>query len=299
MEQSYSGLSLCKNCFTEQFEGRVKKANREFGLLRRGDRIAVGVSGGKDSGAMLYTLNKLCKKIGDIELIPVLVDEGIIGYRDKSAECARALCELLGLDLVEKSFAQEFGLSMDDIAARERKRPSCSYCGVLRKRVLNKTAQELGANKIAVGHTADDVAQTFLMNLLRNEPARIARFGSANGFERESSSRRITPLIYCLEEECALYCGLQEIPFHAPKCPYSVEAFRGEAEDFLNELEKKHLGAKYNVVNAFLSIKNALEFAEKEKLKKEERSQCTCISCGQPSSKKLCKACELLAELRE
>jgi len=84
----YANIDLCGLCFTCLFERRVWKANREFKLFKRGDRVVVGVSGGKDSSAMLFVLSKMAGQIG-FEILPVLVDEGIEGYRDKTLEKAR------------------------------------------------------------------------------------------------------------------------------------------------------------------------------------------------------------------
>ncbi|MBI5229618.1 TIGR00269 family protein [Candidatus Micrarchaeota archaeon] len=301
MEQRYSALSLCKNCFLELFEKRVKKANRDFGLLRRGDRIAVAVSGGKDSAAMLYSLNGLSKKIGEIELMPVLVDEGIVGYRNLAMEKAGELCELLDLSLEVRSFKKEWGLSLDEMIKKrnekELKEGACTYCGVFRKWVLNKAARELEANKVAIGHNADDFAQTFLMNLMRNEPERLKRFGPLSGIEeQELFVRRIKPLIYCLEKECALYAELKGIPYYVGECPYSGEAFRGIVKNFLNEAENKYPGVKYNILSSFLSIKKELSAGNKSE-SSEKRKPLICEKCGHHSSSKICKACEFLEDL--
>ncbi len=164
IEVRYASANYCKNCFLEYFEKRVKKANYDFKLARRGDVIAVGVSGGKDSTAMLHALCKLAREIGEITLVPILVNEGIRGYRDETAEKAREACERFGLELREYSFEKEYGLTLDSATAFEkRKHPACSYCGVWRKALLNKAALEVGANKLAIGHNADDTVQTFLM----------------------------------------------------------------------------------------------------------------------------------------
>lgn len=308
---AYAGTHLCAKHFNEFFEGKVRKANREFEVLRRGDRVVVAISGGKDSAAMLYALHSLAQKIGAIQLFPVLIDEGIAGYRGKAAEKARKLCKKLGLKLIIISFKKEYCLSLDQIIAKRNRKWSeegkrtkaCSYCGVLRKHALNKAAQKLNANKLAIGHNADDTAQTFLMNLLRNEPQRIARFGLAEG-ESESQDEndqaapvpRVRPLIYCTERECALYCMLNKLPFHLGGCPYAGEAFRGIVKDFLNDAEAKYPGVKLNCLRSFLTLRARL--ASKSEAKK--RTLKKCVECGQPSSgNSLCKACELLAVLNK
>src|SRR3989338_1940670 len=112
---SYSKQDLCKNCFNEQFEQRVWKANHDFELVMRGDVIAVGISGGKDSAAMLFILHKMAKRIGEVTLKPILIDEGIEGYRNVAAQNAVELCKTLGYELVTLGYKELFSADMDDV----------------------------------------------------------------------------------------------------------------------------------------------------------------------------------------
>ncbi len=291
----YSKSDLCTQCFFNYFEDRVFKANREFELVQHGDKVAVGVSGGKDSAALLFSLTKVAKKVG-AQLFPVLVDEGIAGYRDEAAKKAEALCEMLGFKLQVVRYEDLFSTTMDKANANRGKvkwRGACSYCGVFRKHALNAAALELKCNKLAVGHNADDVAQTILMNLTRNEPARFLRFGAVSGVvERTRFATRIKPLVYVTEKECALYCDLRGLPFHLAECPYSSDSYRGDVKDFLNKLELKHPGTKFNVVKSFLAMKQLA------KLEENEQSINTCTQCGSPCGGNTCKACEFKKELQ-
>lgn len=294
---SFDKRDLCSPCFCDEFEHRIYKANREFKLVQHGDRIAVGISGGKDSAAMLYVLTKVAKHVGGATLIPILIDEGIKGYRNKSVKKAQALCKQLKLKLHVVKFSTCFGTTMDAICKKKkqkRSRGACSYCGVFRKTALNTTARKLKCNKLAIGHNADDTAQTVLMNFLKSEPARFMRFGSHSGIvERDKFIMRIKPLIYVTERECALYCTLRELPFHLQECPYSSDSLRGELKDFLNDFEQKHPGTKFNVVKSFLALKKLMVGKVKEKdLHK-------CVGCGDPCSGEKCKACALVEELKK
>lgn len=313
----YAHSDYCGECFTQNFEEKVGKANRDFRLLRRGDVVAVGVSGGKDSAALLFTLKKLAERIGEITLKPVLVDEGIAGYRDRAAKCAEQLCDRLQLPLQKISYANALGVSMDEAMqkreAASKTHRSCSYCGVFRKHCLNKAAREAGANKLAIGHNSDDVTQTFLMNLLRGEPDRNEEFGAFTGnAERALFVPRVRPLVYATELECAYYCVLNAIPFYRGGCPYAEESFRGEVKDFLNSVEEKHPGAKRSLLNSFLALKkNSFEekegSGEKQKIVVEVKDnfseKSVCAKCGEYRSEasegKLCRACELAEQLKE
>ena len=294
VELEYSRQSLCGTCFTRVFERRVWKANQQYKMLKRGETVVVGVSGGKDSSALLYILDKMAKQIG-FTIIPVLVDEGIHGYRTKAIAKAEELCEKLGLKLERVSYKGEFGKTMDEvIEARNSGKISgkaCSFCGVFRKKSLNDAALRFNASKLAVGHNADDIVQTFLMNLLRAEPQRNARFGIVDE-EQDGFVPRIKPLVYNTEKETALYCIVNDLPFYLGACPYSIEAFRGEVKDFLNETEEKYPGIKFNLLHSFMETREAMQNAVQE-----VKSPSKCGKCSSPSSGVLCKACEIRAML--
>ncbi|MBI5035970.1 TIGR00269 family protein [Candidatus Micrarchaeota archaeon] len=292
----YAGVDMCKKHFLVMFEKRVWRANREFKLFKRGETIAVGVSGGKDSAALLYVLWKIGKKIG-FKVKPILVDEGIKGYREKAAKSAEKLCRKLGLKLTKVSYRKLYGFSLDQILRKRNRKHlqfgACTACGVLRRDALNITARKLGADKLAIGHNADDVAQTFIMNALRGDLFGFQRFGVVSGVaEQENFVLRIKPLVFNLERDCALYSALNGLPFYSCHCPYSNEAFRGEAKKFLNELEKGHPGTKFNVLQYFLGLKKLVP-----KPPKEQRTAAKCSKCGEHSSSTKCRKCVLLESL--
>ena len=172
----YAHLELCQSHFARFFESRVKHTVRDYRMLGKGDKIAVAVSGGKDSCVMLHMLHRISKSL-PITLFAITIDEGICDYREFSLETAKQECRKLGIPLHVVSFKEEFGRSLDELLKKKGEERSCSYCGVMRRYLLNKYARKLGADKIAVGHNADDVAQTVMMNFMRNEPERLARLG--------------------------------------------------------------------------------------------------------------------------
>ena len=313
---SYNKADLCSRCFCNMFENRVKHANKKFKLIGLNQKIAVGISGGKDSAAMLYVLSELVKNIHGTALIPIAVDEGIEGYRSQSIDKARELCQMLGLELQVFRYKDYFDKSMDEvIQIRDEKsenqrgfeaRRSCTYCGVMRKWLLNRAAREVGANSLAIGHNADDTAQTFLMNMLRSEPDRFERF-EVKGGEKDGFVKRIKPMIFNLEKECAIYCELKGIPYYRGECPYSAEAFRGEAKDFLNETEAKYPGVKFNLLKSYLNLREKMDRLEelegKETVEEEGSAKQTsnpiakCQVCGENTSEEVCKACQFMREL--
>ncbi len=287
----YSTQHLCKKHFTELFGKRVKRTVREYKMLKKGDKIGIGVSGGKDSFALLHALSKIKESL-PIELVALTVDEGIPGYRDKAIENAKKRCKELGVEQQVYSFKKEHGTTISEIA-KKGKENLCSYCGVLRRKILNSKARELGLNKVAIGHNLDDVAQTAMLNLIRNEPLRFARFNEPL-LESKDLIPRIRPLREIREKEVAAYAFLHGHKYDSGCCcPNATTALRWSVRHELNSLEEAHPGTKSRIASSF----NTLQKIVKDSLKKEDLKMNSCKDCGEPSSTKLCMGCKMLKEL--
>ncbi|MFH0971560.1 MAG: TIGR00269 family protein [Candidatus Micrarchaeota archaeon] len=310
VELEYNKTHLCENCFCDQFENRVRQANKEFKLIKLNQKIGVALSGGKDSSAMLYVLHRIVKNVHGTTLVPILIDEGIEEHRLDAIAKAQELCDKLHLPLHIRTFKDAYGLEIDRVVELKQNMPeekfqrNCTYCGVFRKNLLNKAALELGCDSLAIGHNADDIAQTFLMNMLHNEPERMKRFDVIND-ETEGFAPRMKPLIYNPEEECALYCKFKKLPFYRCGCPHATESFRMEIKLFLNDLEKRFPGVKFNLLRSYLAMNGELRKLRgfEEKYGKAlgpnsiGRGILKCKRCGQNSSTGICKSCAFREEI--
>lgn len=287
--------NFCKKHFMIFFEKRAKRAIREFGLLHGVKRLGLALSGGKDSLATLHLLAPLCKQMR-INLVAISIDEGIAGYRKHTLAVARKECRKLGVQLVTRSFKKTIGFTIDQVKKKKTNR-ACSFCGVFRRWLLNKTARELKLDKLATGHNLDDTAQTVLMNLMRNEPMRLARFGANGGIiEDKAFIDRIRPLIRTPEKESALYALLKGISIERPECPYAHDdVLRDSARSFLNDCEQKMPGTKFKVLNSFLSLHSQLNKNFKQK---NLPPLARCSNCSEPSSQAICKKCEMVKQLK-
>ncbi len=289
----YGNENLCRKHFVESFEKRVRRTVREFKMIEKGDRVGVALSGGKDSVSLLYLLKDICDSMR-VPLVAISVDEGIAGYREKTISVAKENCKKLGVEHRILTFRKEVGITVDKIAKKKERMGTCSYCGVFRRWVLNKAAREMGLNKLAVGHNLDDAAQTVLMNFLRNEPFRLARFGPVGGIvESELFVDRIKPLIRIPEREVAVYSIIKGMGIKFGRCPYAQEAFRNDTRVFLNELEEKFPGTKFRVFNSFMSVRDVLG----EKFNTGETPM-KCKECGELGSKEVCMRCQMMKELK-
>ena len=177
-----NNISLCKSCFIKYFEAKVRKTVRQYNLFEKGESIAVGVSGGKDSLTTLHVLNDIISKQRTTKIIGILIDEGIHGYRDESIKTAQKYCDENNIKLHIYSFEDEFGYKLDK-ALKILDINSCSICGVFRRYLMNKAARELKVDRIATGHNLDDESQSIVMNTFRNTMETSARLGPITGIQ--------------------------------------------------------------------------------------------------------------------
>jgi uncharacterized protein (TIGR00269 family) len=277
----------------------VRATIAKYDMLRFDDRIAVGVSGGKDSMALLHILAKLEKSFPKAKLTAITVDEGIRGYRDEALKIAEKGCRKLGVEHIVVSFKELFGYKLDELVERlcEKERNEggltpCAYCGVLRRRALNSAARDCGATKLATAHNLDDETQTILLNILHGDPLRIARVRPVSPPTQSSFVRRIKPFCEVLEKETTLYAYLKKIEFQNIPCPYASTALRNDIRTMLNRMEEKHPGIKYTVYRSaeklWASLENVVE-AEKPK---------NCKMCGEPTVNEICQPCKMLQTLK-
>ena len=285
-----SNIELCKSCFFKYFEKKVRKTISKYNLIEKKEKIAVACSGGKDSMSLLYLLNKLAKK-REIEVVAVAIDEGIKNYRD--LKDLKKYCKENNIEIHVSSFKNEFGFTLDQAVKKIKNINPCSICGVLRRRLLNKAAHELKADKLTTGHNIDDESQSVMMNYVRGNLERSTRLGPITGIVKDKRFvPRIKPFYFLTEKETATYAYLKQFPVKFIECPYSAISFRGEVRDLINSIEKNHPGTKHAIINSFLELLPALR-----NLYKESKVR-TCIHCQEPSSGEICNTCLIVNKLK-
>ena len=158
--QPVSRRHLCGTHLVLDVEERVRATIQETGQqISPGDRIAVGLSGGKDSTALLVILSRLLPAWPGASLVAITVDEGIAGYRADTMRAAESLTKRLGVEHRIVSFRELIGDDLDTLLTG-RETQACTICGILRKKALADAAQAAGATAIATGHNLDDEAQS-------------------------------------------------------------------------------------------------------------------------------------------
>jgi len=287
---------MCRKCFTESIEAKVRATIAKYQMLELNDKIAVAVSGGKDSVSLLHILAKIERNYPKASLLAVTVDEGIKGYRDEALKIAAENCKKLGVEHYVVSFKELYGYTLDEIVKRLKQKGEsgltpCAYCGVMRRRALNIAARKVKADKLATAHTLDDETQTILLNICHGDVLRIAREKPVTDEAHAKLVQKVKPFCEIPEKETALYAYIRKIKFQSMPCPYASEALRNDVRLMLNRMEEKHAGIKFTIFKSIEKIRPALE----DIAKKEGLMQCS--ECGEPTSERICRTCHMLRQM--
>ncbi|MFB0560652.1 MAG: TIGR00269 family protein [Candidatus Lokiarchaeia archaeon] len=290
----YSGEKLCRKCFLASVEKRVQKAISRSKMLKISDRIGIALSGGKDSVVLLHILNKIESKFPESKLFIIHIDEGISQYSTNNLKIANKHASELDIPFIQDSYKKLYGKTLDEVIKQAEKGDNkrlgaCSYCGVLRRKALNKTALKANVDRITTAHNLDDETQTIILNLLRGDLNRLTRNNPMPKKIHPKLVPRIKPLRTIPEKETTLYAYYKNLIHNSEQCPYTSEAYRDDVRIFLNQIERKRPGTKYNILRLYDKLSSQITI--NQKLIQE------CTICGEPSVEETCKACQLLGEL--
>lgn len=222
--------------------GYMRKAIQEFDMIQDGDRIAVGVSGGKDSLVLLKGLIELRRFIGiDYDVVAITLDPRFGGVEGDDSSVAQ-MCSEAGVEY--RLIPTDIGQIVFDI----RKEPNpCSLCAKLRRGALHNAAKDAGCNKIALGHHFDDAVETFMMNLL-NE-GRIGCFSPVTHLAR-CGLVQIRPMVMAPEKEIIRAARRLDLNVVKSKCPADGHTSRQRTKELLAELEKTNKGVTERIFGA-------------------------------------------------
>ena len=219
----------------------TRRALDDYGMIQAGDRIAVGVSAGKDSLALLCAMAELRRFYPiPFELHAVTIDMGFEGGTD--FQPIRQLCEELNVPytVVPTQIAK--------IIFDVRKEASpCSLCAKMRRGALHNAAKDLGCNVVALGHHFDDAVETFMLNLFFE--GRIGCFSPVTYLSRKEL-RMIRPLIYLPEKDVRYFANKAELPVIKSICPADGNTQREEMKQLLAKLDRENKGLRYRIFGA-------------------------------------------------
>ncbi len=220
----------------------MRSACQQYDMIKEGDRIAVGVSGGKDSVALLAAMANLRIFYPEkFELVAITLDPRF-GGEDADYSAIEELCKKYDIEYIIKR--TQLAEVIFDI--RKESNP-CSLCARMRRGALHDAAKAAGCNKIALGHHLDDVAETFIMNLFNG--GTLDCFMPVTYLSRKDIYM-IRPMIFARESDCARVCRKENLPVVKSKCPADGTTERQEVKDFLNSLEKKYGNVREKILGA-------------------------------------------------
>lgn len=218
----------------------LRKACSEYNLIENGDKICVGVSGGKDSLTLLKALDlyqKFSKEKFDLCAVAVDLSGGKNDYSK-----IEDFCKEIGVDFTKVN-SDVFEVVFEK---RKEKNP-CSLCANMRRGILNSTAKSLGCNKVALGHHKDDFIETFLMSLFYE--GRMSTFKPKSYLSRIDLTA-IRPLIYCDEDDIKRVSS--NFPVLKNLCPVDKYTKREETKNILKELDHNFNGSKEKIFSALI-----------------------------------------------
>jgi tRNA 2-thiocytidine biosynthesis protein TtcA len=221
------------------------KAIHRYGLIQDGDRVLVGVSGGKDSLTLLHLLHERRKRVPiDYELIPIHID---LGFNSSRQETLSEFFETRGLSYhIENTEIGRLAHS------RENRENPCFLCSWERRKLIFRTAQKLHCNKIAFGHHKDDIIETFLLNLFYS--AEISTMLPVQAIFKGKLTL-IRPLALVEEKKIARFARETGFPVESSGCPSSGSTKRKEVKELIASLEDRNHRIKGNIFRALSNVK--------------------------------------------
>lgn len=212
------------------------KAIHGFGLIHDGDKIAVGLSGGKDSLALVHLLAERQRRAPiELQVVPILVDLGLPDFR---TDVLTRFCADLGLDLI---------VVPADWVPEELE--ECYPCARYRRQKIFRAADEAGCNLVALGHHLDDLIETLFMNLVYN-----SHLGTMKPKEEFMKGRFqvIRPLLLTPEAKLRTYATRLRLPVQPHNCPVGDNSGRAIVRDRIQGLLKIHKGVRRNIIRALI-----------------------------------------------
>ena len=212
----------------------TRQAIDEYGMIQENDKIAVGISGGKDSLTLLYALSCLRKFYPHkFDIVAVTVD---LGFDNLNLDGIRKFCKERDVEYhVIKTQIAEVVFHI-----REESNP-CSLCAKMRKGALNEAVKEMGCNKVAYAHHKDDIIETMLLSLIFE--GRFYSFSPKTYLDRMDLTV-IRPMMFIDEMEVIGFRNKYSLPVVKGKCPVDGHTKRQYAKELLRELNKEHPGTK-------------------------------------------------------
>ncbi|MGB9975627.1 ATP-binding protein [Thermovenabulum sp.] len=280
--------AFCENCFLHYYYNQVDKNIKREKMFKKGEKILVVVSGGKDSMALWDVLNK-----NGYDVTAMYINLGIGDYSNRSQEIVENYAKERKLPLIIKNIKEEYGLEIGKIS-KKLKRSPCSICGTIKRYLFNKVALDGGFTAVATGHNLDDEAATLLGNTLSWQEGYLARQAPVLQSTHPKLVKKVKPLFTLTERENLSYIIFNGIKFIHDECPHAEGASSILYKEVLNKLEEESPGTKQRFLINFLE-KGRKHFQDV----REELDLKECKICGQVTTTEICSFCRLVEISKE
>jgi len=286
----YMGRWLCKNCFIEFYEKKLKNTVLKYGMFGSRDLIGVAVSGGKDSMSMLRALSRI---FPDLEIKAIHINLGIGEYSRDSERAVRELCDELGVEAIIYDLKEREGFSLPDLMKTTYRKRICGACGIIRRYLLNRIAWESEVKVLATGHTLDDTVELLFELYLNGRIEEIVRVKPVLE-DGDKLVKKVKPLIEVTDQENKYYADFTETPYSELECPLVRGSRMLRRKELISRIEKEIPGFKHTLYKSHVKrfLPKLEELVEKPELK-------ACRNCGMPTIGDLCSYCKLVSRALE
>ena len=226
----------------QKLMSHMRAAMQRYDMIRAGDHVAVGLSGGKDSVALLAALAQMRVFYPEPFTVTAISVDPAFGGVPTDYGVLEEFCAQIDVPYIIKR--TQIGQIIFDV----RKEPNpCSLCARMRRGALHDAVKEAGCNKLALGHHLDDAAETFMMNLLHE--ARVGCFAPVTYLSRKDLTM-IRPMVFARESDCARVVRNLSLPVVKSKCPADGVTERQRAKELLTSLEKEYGDVRQKILGA-------------------------------------------------
>jgi uncharacterized protein (TIGR00269 family) len=289
----HAGIKLCRDCFIKYYEKKVYNTMMKHGMLRGAGRVAVAVSGGKDSMALLTVMSRLAsEKFPGIKIVAIHINLGIDGYSEKCQEIVESVCGSLGVEYVVHDLSSREGYRIPDLRSTSLGRRICGACGTVKRYLMNRLAYEIGADRLATGHNLDDIVELLFELYLKGSVEDLVRARPISWSDNPKLVTKIKPLIELTEKENLYYALAQGITLLDASCPLAEGSRMLRRKKLMELIEREIPGFKHMLYKSH--VKRILPRLEKTV---SEPSIMECEKCGMPSLSNTCSYCKLISRL--
>jgi tRNA-5-methyluridine54 2-sulfurtransferase len=274
--------NFCPTHFVEHIHRQVERTIHHYRMFEPGERLVLGVSGGKDSLALWEILTELGYSVDGVYL-----HLGIGDYSSESLQLTERFAAERDLPLEVVDLPADTGFSVPEAASVSARTP-CSACGLSKRYLLNQVAEQGGYDVLVMGHNLDDEAATLFGNVMQWNPEYLARQAPVLPADEGGLARKVKPLIRVAERETAAYAVLRGIEYEVEECPMAAGNTINRYKQWLNLLEEESPGMKANFLFGFFERGQAAFDSHRT-----EASLVPCARCGQPTTGEVCAFCRL------